>query len=604
MCPRPLPPLGGLPKVGPEGGDDDDDECASSGRGEDGGAGGVMRRNVQVAYAFTLVAGLARGVWSYSVLSGYLYVLTSNSNFLVGLAEGAQGIAQAVVSLGAGWAADRFRRDAVCRAAAGLGVCASAGLALAVSLPDLDEKRRFVALVCGLGSFGAYQGVWNTALETIFADSTKRGEKRAAATTRKFGLTLVATCAGPLVAIALFLWLGDDWTLKQLRTVMLVGVCLCGPPALLLLLLRDVREEDDDDDDRGMSPSTEPPLINGDDGEPAVLKPRGSRLGPVPYVVLASDLLSGFGSGMTVKFVPLFFKNRVGFSPVGANCLYVASPVFMFLGSRGCGWLSKNALGRPRACAYFMAVAALGLVGLSLLDAGDAGDLATFLDVSRMQAGAGGSSNARSPEAEAAGGSGQLRPLRPLVKKCAAVGLYLVTNAQHMCRPLKKSALMDHVPYASRGKWNAVDGVTRFGWSGSAVLGGYLVDRGGYSLTFVITALMQLLAAALWLSLVGVVDPHAPGWRALCDAKVDDDDDDDGGAGAAVDDADAAAPADETDLDAGRLDAPLLAPPRSSPAARTRQAPGSPRHKSYEEHLRTDSHDSSSYLSDYSEMPV
>ena len=79
------------------------------------------------------------------------------------------------------------------------------------------------------------------------------------------------------------------------------------------------------------------------------------------------------------------------------------------------------------------------------------------------------------------------------------MALYLVTCAQHMCRPLKKSALMDHVPYASRGKWNAIDGVTRFGWSGSAVLGGSLVDSGGYALTFVITAALQVVAALMWL---------------------------------------------------------------------------------------------------------
>ena len=97
------------------------------------------------------------------------------------------------------------------------------------------------------------------------------------------------------------------------------------------------------------------------------------------------------------------------------------------------------------------------------------------------------------------------------IKRAGAVALYLITCAQHACRPLKKAALNDHVPHASRGRWNALDGVTRFGWSGSAVLGGYLVDRGGYALTFVVTAATQLIAALVWLALVGRVDPHAAG---------------------------------------------------------------------------------------------
>ncbi len=59
-------------------------------------------RNLSLAYAFTLAAGAARGVWSYAVLSGYLYVLTGGSNARVGLAEGAQGIAQCACGLLAG----------------------------------------------------------------------------------------------------------------------------------------------------------------------------------------------------------------------------------------------------------------------------------------------------------------------------------------------------------------------------------------------------------------------------------------------------------------------------------------------------------------------
>ena len=95
--------------------------------------------------------------------------------------------------------------------------------------------------------------------------------------------------------------------------------------------------------------------------------------------------------------------------------------------------------------------------------------------------------------------------------RAGAVVLYLITCAQHACRPLKKAALNDHVPHNARGRWNALDGVTRFGWSGSAVLGGYLVDRGGYALTFVVTAATQLIAALVWLALIGRVDPHAAG---------------------------------------------------------------------------------------------
>ena len=98
-------------------------------------------RNLNLAYAFTLAAGAARGVWSYAVLSGYLYVLTGGSNARVGLAEGAQGIAQCACGLLAGWAADRFRRRTVCRVACVTGV-------VAISWRRRRWHRRVAAIAC------------------------------------------------------------------------------------------------------------------------------------------------------------------------------------------------------------------------------------------------------------------------------------------------------------------------------------------------------------------------------------------------------------------------------------------------------------------------
>lgn len=47
---------------------------------------------------------------------------------------------------------------------------------------------------------------------------------------------------------------------------------------------------------------------------------------------------------------------------------------------------------------------------------------------------------------------------------------------------------------ALRGRWSCIDGVTVFGWSGSALLGGYLVDRHGFAMVFLLTAALQALS--------------------------------------------------------------------------------------------------------------
>lgn len=75
------------------------------------------------------------------------------------------------------------------------------------------------------------------------------------------------------------------------------------------------------------------------------------------------------------------------------------------------------------------------------------------------------------------------------------IPVYLVRTALiNSSKPLKKSILMDYVPKKRRGLWNALDSVMAFGWSGSAIVGGYLVDNYGYGETFLYTALLQALA--------------------------------------------------------------------------------------------------------------
>lgn len=56
-----------------------------------------------------------------------------------------------------------------------------------------------------------------------------------------------------------------------------------------------------------------------------------------------------------------------------------------------------------------------------------------------------------------------------------------------------------------RGKWSCLDGVTIFGWSGSAVLGGMLLDRYGFRSVFVATAAMQFAGSMFIVSLLPVV---------------------------------------------------------------------------------------------------
>lgn len=64
---------------------------------------------------------------------------------------------------------------------------------------------------------------------------------------------------------------------------------------------------------------------------------------------------------------------------------------------------------------------------------------------------------------------------------------------------------MDFVPRRHRGKVNAVDSVRSFSWSGSAALGGFLIERIGFRRTFLVTAAIKTAAFVPLLLLLAYV---------------------------------------------------------------------------------------------------
>eukprot|EP00746_Dinoflagellata_sp_MGD_P096218 gnl/MRDRNA2_/MRDRNA2_385641_c0_seq1.p1 gnl/MRDRNA2_/MRDRNA2_385641_c0~~gnl/MRDRNA2_/MRDRNA2_385641_c0_seq1.p1 ORF type:complete len:219 (+),score=25.55 gnl/MRDRNA2_/MRDRNA2_385641_c0_seq1:45-659(+) len=70
---------------------------------------------------------------------------------------------------------------------------------------------------------------------------------------------------------------------------------------------------------------------------------------------------------------------------------------------------------------------------------------------------------------------------------------------------LKGSVIADYTPKAQRARWKALESITAMGWSGSAAVGGFLIDRFGYGPTFVITGCFQATVIPLWFVLLPIV---------------------------------------------------------------------------------------------------
>ncbi|CAE7405017.1 unnamed protein product [Symbiodinium pilosum] len=178
----------------------------------------------------------------------------------------------------------------------------------------------------------------------------------------------------------------------------------------------------------------------------------------VPWLLCGLDVVSAIGAGMTVKFFPLFFKEDYGMNPGQIQLLFAVYGLsFGFF-----TWLCDEA------------AAKMGRVEAGLLFA-SSGVLCLFL----------------------------LAWLRWLP---AVLVVFVLRGAfANSIYPIDRSILMDFVPSSERGRWNAAESISSMSWSGSAVLGGYLMDAFDYRMTFVITACIYAVSALMRLPLFFIV---------------------------------------------------------------------------------------------------
>lgn len=442
--------------------------------------------NVRLALVFTFVSSAGRGVWAFATLSVYLQQL-SGGTVAVGIAEGVQGLMQLIIAPIAGWAADSRRRDTILAAGGLVGLLAALILSATLLLGDkvspggddqwnwLTDKKRVTLMTIALGFWGSYQGVWATALETVFADSIPTGE-RSKYNMTKFAVLQSANVCGPLIAIVLYLTIGgskDDWSQSTVIWVFLGGVCACVPGMILLFFF-------DDKHMRGKTAAAHTEVVVEDDDEDVEGEP---WLSPkrVPHIVILSNLVNGIGAGMTIKFFPLFFAKEIGLSPVAVNAIYVGLPILMIFAGKLAQKLSRK-YGRVEISIWYTVVGSIMLIVLWAI--------------------------------------GEYYPCEGRIGKPDGDGschwpvdrfwyfllpIYLISTAPAMTFPLTQSILMDFVPRHKRGRWNSLASVTRFGWSGSAMVGGFVVNKWGYGPSFLVTAILQIVAAAILALLLPII---------------------------------------------------------------------------------------------------
>lgn len=464
-----------------------------------------VNKNVYVTLVLISFWGLADSIWGGAVLSAWLFLLAGGdpnphsvnlalittgiyvvrariphqrANTVVGGVEALQGIANLVTALPVGYLADKYGKAIMCKLG-GVGCTIAAAITLTAIFGSWSTNEEIGILGFSLLLWGVFGGIFYGPLQALFADSIPRGQRSHYYTILQ-NCYLMPSIVGPLIAIGLFQKYGDNWTFSELRLPFAFGVLLDLPASMLSFFLSDVaieneKEELDEIDQEAIRNKRESYVV-------PILGVTLTR-GAIPYILFLADLVNALGSGMTIKFVPLFFATEIDLSPTFVQVLNMSVSGVLMVATFVAQRASKN-VGRVQVVIFCRTCGIVLLLSLSQIVSHGIRSWKIVVPVYLLRAG---------------------------FMNCAY--------------PLDESILMDNVKQSDRSKWKALDSVAVVGWCGSAFIGGILADAFSYDFAFLITAIMQGLSCIIYSFLTPLVLDEKPQDKPKEEKTGMDDDD-------------------------------------------------------------------------------
>merc|ERR1719329_84141 len=167
----------------------------------------------------------------------------------------------------------------------------------------------FIMLCSALALQGVCDGIIGGPMVALMDDSFPSGY-RAEVETWNMVTYEAAGSVGPLVALGVFMYLGNHWSMRAMQVVIVIGVGLAQISVIPAWRM---------DDSKALGNESEAVHLQEDadvdeDGE-AIQQRKTTCCGllsgaSVIYVMFFSNLVISLGAGMTVKFFPVFFPNR------------------------------------------------------------------------------------------------------------------------------------------------------------------------------------------------------------------------------------------------------------------------------------------------------
>jgi len=318
-------------------------------------------------------------------------------------------------------------------------------------------------------------------VESLFADSVPTGG-RVRDYTGKRVCELVGQMASPLLQVCIFSSsaVDDAWTPENLTMLMSIGIAGTAAGSLVQCCM-------DQNTALGrQSEAVQAQALTGETpngaGGPAIelRKPGHDPLVPdapdapqppsparselerralqIRWTILVYDVVRVCFGGLAVKFYGLFFTEVFGVRPLAFMWLQALTKLAMLTFTKLGSYLSGKGVPRTKVCFAFQVLCNIGNFTV-------------------------GYGDGFGPD---------------------AVGWVLREGALNGGFHLKQTILMDHTPKVNRGMWNSIDSLNSSFWSGSALVGGWLVQKYGYQTNFAVMAWGFMLALLAWMNMLRI----------------------------------------------------------------------------------------------------
>jgi hypothetical protein len=291
-----------------------------------------------------------RGIWNQSVLPLLIYLLYPQELERVGYVTAAMGGSQVLGSLFTQYCVSPiWKRHELLQFASLTGF---------LSLGILSDAILFQVdwwwLLGGLVAWGFMWGITDITMPSLFADSLPLREETLYYT-RASRLIRSSNTLGPVLVFVLFRFiLGDEWTVHNCSIVVAVGLAFCLPMVFLLCCLHELDDEEGlpeeiqvhdisqsdescgsvDKVEHGGNVTEETEAITAllDSSARSELESQAggaccSQNKTVPPLIIASYILSGVASGISIRYFPVFFVKEMGLNPTFVQALYMIAPL-------------------------------------------------------------------------------------------------------------------------------------------------------------------------------------------------------------------------------------------------------------------------------------